>query len=551
MPVPSQLQDAAVRGVAAVVLTVAALVVCGGDTIAQPAAHQAGIAVELAPGSAPATSSADARRTGQAAAASRTPAIRLGRTLPDGRTRVDTLPLDGYVAEVLAGEGQPRAGAAAQEALAITARTFALANRNRHRGEGFDLCDTTHCQVVRSATAFTRRAAAVTSGRALLYRGQPASVFYSAWCGGRLERASQVWPGAADYGEPAHDDACTGEPAWQAEVRVTDVERALRAAGLRGGRLRGLRVLQRNGSGRVVRLRADGFTPPDLSGQDFRMAMGRVGGWQLVKSTAFEVERTKTGFRFRGRGFGHGVGLCVVGAGARAARGARADEILTFYFPGLTVGSGVALAASTSPAALAGRAIDEATKGTVTEAGAAAAAAAASDVQVTLPAIEERERAGLMELVRRTREAVAKSTALVAPATIRVTVHPTVESFARATGQPWWASGATSGSDIDLLPLAILRQRGQLLRAVRHEVAHALVDGALASRPMWVREGAAIYFSRESGVGSGQPQGRVSCPSDADLLRPISAGAQRDAYERAEACFARALGSGKRWNEVR
>jgi SpoIID/LytB domain protein len=547
VPVPSQLQDAAVRRVAAVVLTVAALVVCGGDTIAQPAGHPAGVAVALAPGSAPATSSADARRTGQAAGASRAPAIRLGRTLSDGRTRVETLPLDDYVAEVLAGEGQPRARDAAQEALAITARTFALANRNRHRGEGFDLCDTTHCQVVRSATAVTRRAAAVTSGRALLYRGQPASVFYSAWCGGRLERASQVWPGAADYGEPAHDDACTGEPAWQAEIRVTDVERALRAAGLRGGRLRNLRVLQRNASGRVVRLRADGFTPPDLSGQDFRMAMGRVGGWQLVKSTAFEVERTKTGLRFRGRGFGHGVGLCVVGAGARAARGARADEILTFYFPGLTVGSGVALAASTSPAALAGGAIDETTKGTVTEAG----AAAARDVQVTLPAIEERERAGLMALVRRAREAVAKSTALVAPATIRVTVHATVESFARATGQQWWATGATSGSDIDLLPLAILRQRGQLERAVRHEVAHALVDGALASRPMWVREGAAIYFSRESGVGSGQPQGRVSCPSDADLLRPISAGAQRDAYERAEACFARALGSGKRWNDVR
>jgi len=69
--------------------------------------------------------------------------VRLGRTTADGKTRVESIPLDDYIAQVLAGEGQPRAGDAAQQALAITARTFALANRNRHRREGFDLCDTT------------------------------------------------------------------------------------------------------------------------------------------------------------------------------------------------------------------------------------------------------------------------------------------------------------------------------------------------------------------------------------------------------------------------
>ena len=76
--------------------------------------------------------------------------IRLGRTLANGAMRVETLNLDDYLAQVLAGEGQPRAGDAAQQALAITARTFALANRNRHRSEGYDLCDTTHCQVLKA-----------------------------------------------------------------------------------------------------------------------------------------------------------------------------------------------------------------------------------------------------------------------------------------------------------------------------------------------------------------------------------------------------------------
>ena len=129
--------------------------------------------------------------------------IRLGRSLANGETRVESIALDDYIGQVLAGEGQPKAGDAAQQALAITARTFALANRNRHRREGFDLCDTTHCQVTRPATATTRRAAESTSGRVLLHQGQPAFVFYSAWCGGRTELASQVWPGAIDYSSRA------------------------------------------------------------------------------------------------------------------------------------------------------------------------------------------------------------------------------------------------------------------------------------------------------------------------------------------------------------
>jgi SpoIID/LytB domain protein len=472
----------------------------------------------------------------QAPPAPKAQTIRLGRTLSSGATRVETLALDDYIAQVLAGEGQPKASDPAQEALAITARTFAMANRNRHRSEGFDLCDTTHCQVVRPATAITRRAAEVTSGRVLLHQGQPAFVFYSAWCGGHTELASQVWPGAVDYahGDSLDDEACEGEPAWTSEVRAGEIERALRAAGLRGSRLRGLRVLARNDSERVARIRVDGFTPSEISGHEFRMAVGRVAGWQSIKSTAFEVDRTGTGYRFRGRGFGHGVGLCVVGAGRRANSGASTQDILRFYFPGLTVGPAFTPASSRELRRdAAGPSIPPAGGGLL----------------LALPGSEEGERSALTALIRRSRDEIAKLTG-VKPLDLRVTVHSTVDSFGRATGQPWWVSGATEGSSIDLLPLTVLRQQGQLDRTVRHEVAHALLDAALAKRPMWVREGAAAYFAAPAATRQRRPD-RVPCPNDIELLRPISAGAQREAYARAEACFAREIAEGKRWDQVR
>ncbi len=480
--------------------------------------------------------------------------IRLGRTLANGSTRVETIAVDDYIAQVLAGEGQPRAGDAAQQALAITARTFAIANRNRHRREGFDLCDTTHCQVVRAATATTRRVAQATSGRLLLHQGQPAFVFYSASCGGRTESASEVWPGAIDYaGEAsAHDDADESEPGWESDVRVQDIERALRTAGLRGDRLRDLRVIARNKSNRVSRVRVEGFTPAEISGHEFRMAVGRVAGFQAIKSTAFDINRTGSGFHFRGRGFGHGVGLCVIGAGHRASRGATADEILKFYYPGLTVGAGrepvLMTSARPAPSASAREASSELRRDRAVAAS-GREGGPAPDIALALPGNEEGERGTILSLIRKSRDDIARATGAIPPARLRVTVHPSVDSFGRATGQPWWVSGATVGSAIDLLPVTVLKQQGQLERTLRHEVAHALLDGALSKRPMWVREGAAAYFA--SSPASRPAEGRVTCPNDVELLRPISAGAQRDAYARAEACFARAIAAGKRWDQIK
>jgi peptidoglycan hydrolase-like amidase len=81
--------------------------------------------------------------------------LRIGFARPGGGYTVQTLPLETYIARVLAGEAARDSPAAALDVLAITSRTFALGNRDRHRADGFDLCDETHCQVVRTATAVT------------------------------------------------------------------------------------------------------------------------------------------------------------------------------------------------------------------------------------------------------------------------------------------------------------------------------------------------------------------------------------------------------------
>ncbi len=486
--------------------------------------------------------------------ASQQRAIRLGLLQPDGRARVVSIPLEQYVARVLAGEGQPRAGDAAQQTLAIAARTYALANLGRHRRDGYDLCDATHCQVVRSSTPATRRAVLATAGRILTFDATPAAIFYSAWCGGRSELASEVWPGAADYPyEPSvEDDACRDEPGWTVELPLATIQKVLAETGFEGRRLRDVKVTGRNRSGRVTRLRLDGLVPREISGNDFRLAISRALGATMLRSTAFEL-RTSTGrARFTGRGFGHGVGLCVVGAGRRSARGDSAEAILRFYFPGLRLqavdelpalaavllgdrAAGVAPAAPTAPAARS-----------------ASPAAVESGIAIALPTAEEADRRVLDDTARRARDDLARALGVPAPAEIRLLVYDSVDTFRRETGRPWWTNALTTGAVIELPPIALLRQRGLLERTLREEIARVLAEPALVGRPAWVRAGVARHFAATlAGDPASAGTRRVRCPSDAELLLPVSAPAQRDAEQRAEACVARALAAGKPWRDIR
>ena len=211
--------------------------------------------------------------------------LRIGFARPGGGYTIQALPLETYIARVLAGEAARESPAAALDVLAITIRTFALGNRDRHRADGFDLCDETHCQVVRTATAATTRAAQATAGQVLMRNGAIASVFYSASCGGRTEIPSNVWPGADDppYLPSSDDDACGGAPAWEAELDEADLLRAFRAAGFRGDRFREMRITARNNSGRAARLSLEGLTPPEISGHGSapRPGLQRRGAAQL------------------------------------------------------------------------------------------------------------------------------------------------------------------------------------------------------------------------------------------------------------------------------
>ncbi len=90
------------------------------------------------------------------------------------------------VASIVAAESPPSAPLESRKAQAVVARSFLIAARNRH--DGFDFCDTTHCQFLRETPppgSLSAKAAEETRDLVVAYQGRAIAALYSANCGGK------------------------------------------------------------------------------------------------------------------------------------------------------------------------------------------------------------------------------------------------------------------------------------------------------------------------------------------------------------------------------
>ena len=147
------------------------------------------------------------------------------------RTRgvIVTADLEDYVlgsalAEVTPVGETSAASARIYDVQAILARTYAAAHLGRHRAEGFDVCDATHCQLYDPARIRTSRFSAVaqdavrrTAGQVLRYGRRPIDALFHADCGGSTAAADAVWGGPSlPYLMPRRDDLpAISHRAWQ------------------------------------------------------------------------------------------------------------------------------------------------------------------------------------------------------------------------------------------------------------------------------------------------------------------------------------------------
>src|SRR5689334_16187836 len=252
------------------------------------------------------------------------------------------MPLEDYVLHVVANEASVEDQPEALKALAITARTYALKNLGRHHDQGYDFCSTTHCQRFESVVSRPDLAAAVKGTAGLVLRddkGQIIDAYFSASCGGATANLKSLWgDDAPPYLRGVRDDYCTTGPhyRWTDVIDSAQLANALRSDSRTdvGQNIRELTVAQYDQTGRAELIEITGDRRRTISGWEFKLIVGRALGWNVLKSSRFNISRSGSQFVFHGGGFGHGLGLCQEGSHVMAQRGQSYQQILAYYFPG-------------------------------------------------------------------------------------------------------------------------------------------------------------------------------------------------------------------------
>lgn len=252
---------------------------------------------------------------------------------------VNDVRLEDYLRGVLSKEAPDYWPEEALKAIAIAARTYAVYQRFSKEASDYDVTGNVMSQDYGGKSAeksATNRAVRATTGLIIMYQNGLFPAFYHSTCGGGPTEHARVM---GKYDIPPLQGGvqcsyCTASPFfhWQRRLTREDINWVLHKSryGSVGG-IRNMRVTQRTASGRVQQLVITGSRGSvRLTGFDVRSLFG----FEKIRSPLFDVVALADGFLIDGHGWGHGVGMCQWGAAELARRGANAEEILQWYYPG-------------------------------------------------------------------------------------------------------------------------------------------------------------------------------------------------------------------------
>lgn len=247
------------------------------------------------------------------------------RVLHEGR--VKQIPLEQYVASVLAGEVHPSWPIEALKAQAIASRTYAKKRMNERRNNDYDVQSSVMDQVYINKTSdIFVKAARETAGLVLLVDKELAECSFHSTCGGKTANAKSVWGRSYPHLTGVICNYCKNSPTynWTVDLPLSDVQNKF------DQKLRSIKIKTRTPDNRADVLELGGVKTVRIGAHEFRMAMGPM----KVKSTMIkDITFKGSTVTVNGQGFGHGVGMCQYGALGMAKAGKKFREILSHYYP--------------------------------------------------------------------------------------------------------------------------------------------------------------------------------------------------------------------------
>ena len=263
-----------------------------------------------------------------------------------------TLPLNEYLAGVIAAEIPATFPVEAMKAQAVAARTYTVNRAGLEKStehNGAMVCSNpAHCKGYTPISEISsswgknsdnylnkiNAAISQTDGEIMLYENQPISAVFFAFSAGKTERAADVWGTDVPYlqsVDSSSDKALDGAvevkdfPAQEFKSKFTE---KYPSAVFSDDPSTWFSNITRSDAGGVMTLTVGGVA---IKGTQLRSLFS-------LRSTNFSVTCTSDKISFETRGYGHGVGLSQYGAKALAEDGKTYREILSQYYKNINFG---------------------------------------------------------------------------------------------------------------------------------------------------------------------------------------------------------------------
>lgn len=271
----------------------------------------------------------------------------------------------------------------ALKAQAVVAKNYTITNYNKHKADGFNVCATTHCQVYGGYSAEqekTNKAVDQTESMVMMYDSKIAEGYFHASSGGRTESIGNMWNYPLPYMVGVDDPYSLGTPYdnWKVSFTADEIKSALLKRNVDIGNIVGVKILKTSENDRVMELGILGTKGMyTLEKDNIRSVLGS----SKLKNTYFTIQNSSTSvssgvssnnvnisnknlnntfkdmdafldnkysnsnqsfvsagtYVFNGKGNGHGIGMSQYGANNMAKKGYNFEEILKYYFKGITI----------------------------------------------------------------------------------------------------------------------------------------------------------------------------------------------------------------------
>ena len=176
-------------------------------------------------------------------------------------TAVNVIDLDEYLYGVVPAEMPKSYEKEALKAQAVAARTYAMTKLGAHVGSGYQLCDTTNCQVYKgysNEAESTTAAVDATEGEIACYNGSPIEAVFGTSSGGYTENSENVWWATVPYLRAVPEIAEYNNNAWTKTLTLDELTELLKTKGDDIGKAKDIVITKLSTGGRVQEMQIVG-----------------------------------------------------------------------------------------------------------------------------------------------------------------------------------------------------------------------------------------------------------------------------------------------------